>query len=200
MSPFHHHAAATRLLARALLLALGAGVAMLAGAAPSASKLQISEDGSAIVDARSGLIWSRCVEGMSWDGKTCKGTALKLTLGEAQARASQRKKAEELPWRLPRVMDLKRLMDGQPGTDGIDAKLFPAAPGEMHWTGTANVRAPGTINPYRYDNVMRGNGGDDSAHLAFLHGWAVDMSTGEPYGDVTKRSKLVVRLVRSIRD
>jgi hypothetical protein len=32
--------------------------------------------------------------------------------------------------------------------------------------------------------------------MAFLHGWAVNSVTGEARGDVTKQSKLPVRLVR----
>lgn len=185
-------------LRRAVMISIGCALGAAAWA-EDAPRLQPSADGASVIDTRSGLVWSRCVEGMTWDGKTCKGRALLLTHAEAQARAAERKSAEALPWRLPRVMDLKRLMDGRPGASGIDEKLFPATPAELHWASTANVRAPRALNPYTYGNVMRGTGGDEGAHLAFLHGWAVDMLTGEADGAVPKRTKLVVRLVRSTK-
>ena len=76
----------------------------------------------------------------------------------------------------------------------MDAKLFPAAPGGLHWSGTANVRQL-SVNPYNYDNVAssRPKGGN---RLAALQGWAVDMETGEAFGDVSRATKLPVRLVR----
>lgn len=167
------------------------------GAADQETAWQAADDGRTLVDSRLHLTWARCVEGMNWDGKTCTGHAEQLTLAQAQARAAQRAKQDGLPWRLPRVTELKRLLDGRTGTEGVDARLFPQAPGTLHWTGTANVRSPGPFNPYRYDNVMRGSTSDDRAHLAFLHGWAVDMSTGLAYAEVAKRTKLAVRLVRA---
>ena len=48
-----------------LLLGLPAGAAP--ASAPAATEpLQLGEDGSTVIDARSRLVWQRCVEGMRW--------------------------------------------------------------------------------------------------------------------------------------
>ena len=71
--------------------------------------------------------------------------------------------------------------------------LFPAAPHDWHWSGTANV-STGSGNQYNYGNVMnsRSGGGD----MAFRQGWAVNLETAESRGDVGKGTRLLVRLVR----
>jgi hypothetical protein len=43
---------------------------------------------------------------------------------------------------------------------------------------------------------MRGRTNENTNRMAFLHGWAVNLTSGEARGDVTKRTKLPVRLVR----
>jgi hypothetical protein len=35
------------------------------------------------------------------------------------------------------------------------------------------------VNPYRYDNISRGVSGESVNRLSFLHGWSVDLGTGE---------------------
>ena len=36
--------------------------------------------------------------------------------------------------------------------------LFPAAPGDWHWSSTANVNAP-AVNQYNYGNIAQGRAG-----------------------------------------
>ncbi|MCB1978097.1 MAG: DUF1566 domain-containing protein [Burkholderiaceae bacterium] len=150
-------------------------------------------DGTGVFDARARTIWARCVEGMQWNGKTCVGQALLLTRAEASARAKARGAAEGLPWRLPRTLELRRLVDKQAQPPGVDAKLFPAAPGGLHWSGTATVRQL-SVNPYNYNNIASGR--TSGSRLAALEGWGVDMDSAEARGDVPRSSKLPVRLVR----
>lgn len=157
-------------------------------------KLVPSPDGAQVRNTRTGLSWARCVEGMQWNGKTCIGEPLLLDHAQALARVSARSKAEGLRWRLPRVTELQQLVNQGAKSTGLDPALFPAAPTEWHWSATANVRTS-QVNPYSYGNVMQGRNNDNTGHMAFLHGWAVDMGTGEARGDVAKRSKLPVRLV-----
>lgn len=156
-----------------------------------------TEDGAAIVDVHARQVWSRCVEGMQWDGKTCRGEPVLATHKEALTLASARRKADGLDWRLPRVTDLRRLVNETGARRGLSRTLFPAAPDDWYWAGTANVEAARSANPYNYGTVMRGQDNASLQRMGFLNGWAVDMATGDARGDMPKRTaRLPVRLVR----
>jgi hypothetical protein len=156
----------------------------------------LSEDGAYVINPRAKLLWPRCVEGMQWSGKTCTGRPLLVDHAEAIALAATRSKAENVRWRVPRVTELQRLVDKTAKPPGLDRSLFPAAPREWHWSVTANVDTA-QVNPYNYGSAMRARSKESTYQMAFLHGWAVDLTTGEARGDVTKRTKLPVRLVQS---
>ncbi len=155
--------------------------------------LHPSEDGLYVLDDRSRLAWQRCVEGMQWNGSTCTGEPRRMTYSEAQALAIARGKAEGVRWRLPRVPELRRLVNRSKKPPTVDPVLFPATPREFHWTGTASVNTA-TVNPYAYGNVQRGGMGESG--LKAQQGWAVDMDSGEAQGSVGKGMRLPVRLVR----
>src|SRR5690606_15151810 len=114
---------------------------------------------------------------------------------EAAAWATGRWQAEGIGWRLPRAAELQRLVDKSLSPPGLDPRLFPAAPGQWHWSATASVSAP-SANPYTYGNTAQGRAGDGARQAALLNGWAVHLSTGEARGDAARASKLPVRLVR----
>jgi hypothetical protein len=156
----------------------------------------ISEDGASVIDRHSKLVWSRCVEGMQWNGRICSGEPKALNHGEATMLAKARKDAESVNWRLPRVPELQQLVNKKAGLVGLDPVLFPAAPRDWHWSATVVVDTT-PVNQYSYGNVMQGLTNDNVNRLAFLHGWAVNLESGAARGDVTKRTKLHVRLVRT---
>nr|WP_316641088.1 DUF1566 domain-containing protein [uncultured Roseateles sp.] len=174
-----------------VLLALAGAAAM---AAPNA--MLPSEDGAQVIDEKAKLVWARCVEGMQWDGKTCKGMPRLLSHAQAGALAASRSKAEGVHWRLPRASELRRLVDKTAKPPGLDATLFPAAPLDWHWSGTINVNSE-SVNPYNYGNVMRGRSTENAGNTTFLLGWAVYLGAGEVRADVLKSTRLVVRLVRA---
>lgn len=180
--------------ASAALAAEATAEAPLATSAVTAT-LRPSADGTIIVDTRSKLAWARCVEGMFWNGKTCSGQRRLLDRSEANAVAQARAKAEQTRWRLPRVNELRRLVDKKANPPGIPPLLFPAAPFGLHWTSTANIKTFAN-NQYNYGNISQGTGSGAGSRLAALDGWAVDMDTGIASGDVPRSSKLPVRLVR----
>ena len=175
-----------------LFTALALGVAAQA----DAPQLVLSEDGAYVIDIKAKLAWPRCVEGMVWDGKTCTGKPQLFDHAQANAHALARWKAEGIRWRLPHTTELKRLVDPRLTPPGLDPTLFPAAPREWHWSGTANIRAGGQVNQYSYDNIQQGRTNENADRMAYLHGWAVNLVTGEARGDVSKRSSLPLRLVR----
>ena len=147
-----------------------------------------SPDGDYIIDSRSKLAWPRCVEGMTWNGQTCTGQPRLMTHGEAAALATARFKAEGVGWRLPRLTELRRWAASEPART-----LFPAAPQDWYWTSTSRIEST-QANAYNYNSIARGSGAQDQ--LGVQQGWAVHMGTGEARGDVARRTRLAVRLVR----
>lgn len=166
-------------------------------AAPPISASQphliLSDDGALVIDTKARLAWSRCVEGMVWTGRTCAGIPHLMTHSQAQALAVRRWKEENVRWRLPRVPEFRRLVDKSAKPIGLNPKLFPNAPADLHWTGTANVNAS-AVNPYAYGNVARGGEGESA--LSIVKGWAVDTATGDGIPDIGRGVPLLVRLVR----
>ena len=179
-------------------------VAMAQAAAPTPAevpRLVPADHGAQILDPHTGLAWSRCVEGMHWNGKTCVGQPVRVGHAQALALAAARKDVDGLAWRLPRVTELERLLHRAGSTPGLDPVLFPAAPAEGHWAMTASVDLSlKPVNPYNYANIQRGRTDENTTQLSFLHGWAVNTTTGEARGDVPKRTELPVRLVWSLQN
>ena len=175
--------------------ALAVGSVLLAGAAAAqgAAPAGVFADGALVIDTRAKIAWPRCVEGMRWDGKTCTGHASLLTYAEAKALATQRWKADGVRWRLPRVPELRRLVDRSAHPPAVDPMLFPNAPGGWQWTGTSSVNA-GAVNPYAYENAARG--GKRADELKVQHAWAVDMDSAKGRGDMPRGTALPVRLLR----
>ncbi|WP_428420277.1 DUF1566 domain-containing protein [Methylibium sp.] len=185
---------ACRWLVGSLAAALATAAAW-AAEPPASPNWLLSEDGAYVIDPRSKLAWPRCVEGMQWNGKTCTGEPVLVNHAEAMALATTRAKADGVRWRLPRVAELQRLVNKAAAPRRLDPVLFPAAPGTWHWAIRANVDTA-TVNQYDYGNIVQGRTNANANRMAFLHGWAVNLETGEARGDVTKRTKLPVRLVR----
>lgn len=175
---------------------------LLAGGAQAvedAARLAVADAGQQVLDRSSGLQWARCVEGMQWDGRGCRGAARLATHAEALALARERSKAEGRLWRVPRVSEWRQLSEHLAVSREPADRLFPAAPAGWYWSSTAQVDSE-TANPYNYRNIQRGNSGLTQNRLDMLHGWAAQPATGESRGDVPKREKLPVRLVRSAGD
>ena len=198
MLPLLLHCRPRAVLALALLTATVQAAMPIPADAPV---LIPADHGAQILDPHTGLAWSRCVEGMHWNGKTCVGQPVRVGHAQALALAAARKDVDGLAWRLPRVTELERLLHRAGSTPGLDPVLFPAAPAEGHWAMTASVDLSlKPINPYNYANIQRGRTDENTTQLSFLHGWAVNPATGEARGDVLKRTELPVRLVWSLQN
>ena len=159
--------------------------------------MSVSSDGSEIIDQRARLAWMRCAEGMQWNGSGCTGRPLLMDRNQANARAKERSQSDGQRWRLPRVNELRRLVNKNTTPPGPDAQLFPSAPLDWHWSGTARIRQD-SLNPYNYNNVAQGRTGQSSTGLDMAGGWAVNLATGAAQGETARGSKLLVRLVRAL--
>lgn len=160
-------------------------------------QMGLSTDGAYVLDAQAEVAWPRCAEGMRWTGKTCAGTARLFSHAEAMAWALDREAAGGVRWRVPRVRELQRLVPKAGKLAGPDAQLFPGAPRGWHWAATASIDSA-TVNQYDYGNIARGRNEQNANHIAFLHGWAVNLTSGEARGDVAKRTRLPLRLALSL--
>lgn len=183
-----------RLARAAGLLAWAAASAACAAPPPPWA---VTDDGQGVTSPGGTLIWSRCVQGMQWTGRTCAGQPALATRAEAIAWAAARRSTDRLDWRLPRVTELQKLAEPRAHPPGLDARLFPAAPTGWYWSATARVDTA-AVNPYHYGNIRQGITPQNANHLGFLQGWAVNLDSGEGRDDVLKSTRLPVRLVRSV--
>lgn len=175
------------------VMAIFSALAMPDGQAAQLDFL-VSKDGTYVIDIGTKLVWSRCVEGMRWNGQTCAGTPQLVSYGEALALANARAKADGLRWRVPGVKELQRLASNEVHSSRDEKEIFPASPPDWHWTVSATIDTK-PFNQYDYKNIERGVTAQNANRIAFLHGWGVNLQTGEARGDILKRTKLPVRLV-----
>lgn len=183
---------------RALMYRMCIVVLLASGAPGRAAEVPgfvLSDDGAAVIDLRSGLAWSRCVEGMTWRAGACRGEAVLASYGEAAALAKKRAARDGLAWRVPTMNELKTLSERLPGAGRAAGDLFPQPPGGWYWTSSVRVETA-RVNPYDYANVQRGLTEQNVNRIAYLHGWVVDAETGRARSDMPRRTPLPVRLVR----
>jgi Protein of unknown function (DUF1566) len=149
------------------------GVMLVSGPAkPPAypgSKLQVSEDGSEVLDPVAKLIWRRCSEGQTWDGLTCAGTP--RTFGRAGALVYGARQTDG--WRLPNAKELRTLVDLGRVFPAFDPTLFPGTTTEgPYWTST-----PKTDSAPDLWYVASGNG---ATHIDFHTAGSVRLVRAAP--------------------
>jgi hypothetical protein len=155
-------------LAARIAAALGISLACAAAFAADA-RFTVSADGQEVLDAKTSLVWRRCVEGMAWDGSACKGKAARYKFGEAKQRADAASPAQGKAWRVPTKDELSTLVVKQKKKPMTDAQAFPNTPASLQW-----AKRPGF---------------DDN-----LNGWMIDFATGKGFGGSGAKESL--RLVR----
>jgi hypothetical protein len=178
-----------------LIASLALGLAAAPALAGDAPRLQPSADGHELIDATARLAWSRCVEGMQWNGTYCSGDPRLATHAQALSLARARTSADGRLWRVPRALELKRLSERLVPARHA-AALLPTAPTGPYWTSTVRIESE-AINLNSYRSVERGATERQVHRLSVQQGWAVEQPGGEALG-MAKREKLPVRLVRAL--
>jgi len=97
----------------------------------------ISDDKQEVLDAQTGLIWRRCVEGMKWNGATCVGEPFGGMLQESLERAANQARLTGKAWRLPNIKELSSLVDTTQPKLAIDSTIFPATPNDQVWSSSS---------------------------------------------------------------
>lgn len=89
-----------------------------------------------VTDTRTGLMWKTCVEGQSWDGATCSGTANRHTWATALEQAEASTFAGYEDWRLPNIKELRSLVESCRRHPAINDTAFPNTPQSAVWSGS----------------------------------------------------------------
>jgi hypothetical protein len=150
-SPFSSRGGIKRKLRKGLVCLATVGAIFLPASAFAG--YTFSADGTEVTDSSTGLVWRRCLEGMSWNGTTCAGTASTGPLRNQFGRATAEADASGKSWRLPNVKELYSLINLTPGPlePLIDPVAFPGGlAGGKYWTSTPSIGNASTIVGIRY--------------------------------------------------
>jgi hypothetical protein len=148
------------------------------GSAAQAAPFTVSADGAEVSDAKTGLIWRRCAEGMTpalvGSVIDCTGTPSTITHEAALVRARDQASSTGVAWRLPNVKELASIVDWSKSYPAIDTVAFPSTPLDYFWSSSPSVSIPGSA-------------------------WVVGFLTGGVYGEAGgyRYHSLPVRLVRA---
>lgn len=118
----------------------------------NAQRYFASPDGSEVADQKTGLIWRRCAEGMSFSGGACTGTATSFSYKDALQQAKTQAGRTGVAWRLPTIRELLSLVEIHPPIlPAINVKAFPTTPSGSFWSGST----------YSDDSFVLGDHGDN---------------------------------------
>jgi hypothetical protein len=111
---------------------------------PVAVRFTYSSDGSEVNDAKTGLIWQRCIAGQTWSSTTssCAGPTSLYPHADALVYAKT-----QTAWRVPNVKELVSLVNTATKQPAIDVSAFPGLPsvaGVGYWSSTPDVSSTGT--------------------------------------------------------
>lgn len=104
-------------------------------------------NGAEVLDTDTGLTWSRCGFGKTWNEGSCVGTERLLTHEQALAQAPA-------GWRLPNVKELASIVDRGCALPALDHSTFPGTASAPYWSSTpwkifphtGHINGPGVTN------------------------------------------------------
>ena len=102
----------------------------------------LNADGT-VLHTKTGLTWTRCSAGQSWNGNTCTGTATAHTWQAALQLAQTANSNRYLgatDWRLPNLKELASIVEQRCFDPAINTTVFPGTPSDVFWS--ASVYAP----------------------------------------------------------
>ena len=104
-----------------------------------------------------GLQWSRCAIGQTFNGRGCDGAATVFYWDEAKDAIDQLNASGELAgwsdWRLPTVEELKSIVEECRETPAINTEIFPDTPWSGFWTSTLHDDGQRRVDDYNVEHV-----------------------------------------------
>jgi hypothetical protein len=102
----------------------------------ASNRYTVSTDGTEVADGLTGLTWRRCVEGQSWNGTACTGTATVFSHEQALAHAKT-----QSGWKVPNIKELYSIVKTDKLVTGngqwVDTTAFPNQPFFLYyWSST----------------------------------------------------------------
>lgn len=95
------------------------------------NEFEIQPGGETVLHEPTGLIWKRCVEGLSWDGAECTGQDAGYDWQEALAAADAQSE-----WRVPNIRELLSLVEYCARLPAVNTDIFPMTGVDSVWTST----------------------------------------------------------------
>ncbi len=97
------------------------------------ARYTLADDGAAVVDGKTGLVWKRCEEGKYFSNGACKGLGMTYTWSDVQRLASDK-------WRLPTADELASLKEDTGVAPPINREFFPNTDRAWFWTSSVDKR------------------------------------------------------------
>ena len=149
--------------------------------------------GGVVEHERTGLQWSRCAVGQTWNAGSCNGAATVFYWDEAQEAVDQLNASGELAgwsdWRLPTVEELRSIVEECRETPAINTEIFPNTPWSGFWTATLHDDGERRVDDYNVEHVdeeaRRGahpeNDEEEDNGVVPLEAWFVGFYKGLEY-------------------
>ena len=97
-------------------------------------------NGGQVKDTLTGLVWQRCMHGLTWDGAACSGSVVAQDWPTATKTA-----AGAQPWRLPTQAELEGLIEKSCSKPALNNHWFGSGPMGWVWTATDMGSPDGSV-------------------------------------------------------
>lgn len=141
----------------------------------------ISDSGATVTDNITGLTWSSCALGETWDKEqgTCTGEATVATWSLALNSAELQSIDGLNNWRLPNIKELATTLERSCTYPSINTYLFPSINVFNYWSSTPNNTASGGVftsenskSAYMlglYSGVIQRQDKSTTSHVRYVH-------------------------------
>lgn len=146
---------------------LGQGCANDTQIPPTTPILRFADnDDGTVTDGKTGLMWAKCVEGLSAAGCTA-GTAAGYTWQDALNLAAGKNLAGYGDWRLPNIKELQSIVERQCNSPAINLAVFPNTPNSDFWS--TSLSSDNSNNAFSVNfNIGRNDNYHNREHHLFI--------------------------------